>query len=84
MNKTLNEVIQNGAKACQQHGFSFIEIYKTRNEKFVNDGWDRYIISPVHVSEKEYFFIGIVRADGTVEMRTKTTQAESPSGQETK
>ena len=24
-----------------------------QNEKFVADGWDRYIISPAHVSEKE-------------------------------
>ena len=65
MNDTLQEIIERGKKACKEHGFSFIEIYKIRDEKFVNDGWDRYIISPVHVSEKEYKFVGIVRADGT-------------------
>jgi len=68
-NATLKDVIQFGIKACQEHGFSFIGIYKTRSEKFVNDGWDRYIISPVHVPEKEYQFVGIVRKDGTSDIR---------------
>ncbi len=69
MDNTLPQIVKHGAKVCQEHGFSFIEIYQTKNEKFVADGWDRYIISPVHVSEKEYRFVGIVRADGTSEIR---------------
>jgi hypothetical protein len=69
MNDTLPQIIEYGTKACQEHGFSFIGIYQTRNENLVADGWDRYIISSVHVSEKEYRFVGIVRADGTSEIR---------------
>lgn len=69
MNNTIQEIIEHGAKACKEHGFSFIEIYQTKNDKFVEDGWDRYIISPVHVSANEYRFVGIVRADGSSEIR---------------
>jgi len=68
-NNTLNQIIDLGVKACQEHGFSFIELYKIRDENLVMEGNDRHIISPVHVSEKEYRFVGIVRADGTTEIR---------------
>jgi len=67
-NSTLREVVDYGAKACKKHGFSFVEIYQVKNDSFVGDGWDRYIISPCHVSEDEYIFIGIVREDGTYEI----------------
>lgn len=69
MSDTIQQIKERGARVCQEHGFSFIEIYQTINENFVVDGWDRYIISPVHVSEEEYRFVGIVRADGTAEIR---------------
>lgn len=69
MNDTLPQIIEHGAKVCKEFGYSFLEIYKTRNESFVADGWDRYIISYCHVSAKEYQFVGYVRADGTSEIR---------------
>jgi len=62
---TLQEVIEFGKNACLEHGFDFIEIYRTRSEKDVNDGWDRYIVSLAHPNKNRYIFVGFVRNDGT-------------------
>jgi len=69
MNETIQQAIKSGIEACQEHGFGFISIYQTRSEESVSRGWDRFIISPAHVSEKEYRFVGIARADGTAEVK---------------
>jgi hypothetical protein len=69
MNDTLQQIIAHGAKVCQEHGYSFISIYQTRREADVIDGWDRFVISYNHLSNEYYRFVGIVRADGTTEIR---------------
>lgn len=65
MNNTIEKIIQVAKDACTEHGFPFIEIYQTRKDENVLDGWDRFIVSPVHVSSDDYIYIGFVRNDGT-------------------
>lgn len=64
MNGTFEQILKAGKEACIEHGFSSIGVYQTQNEANVQDGWDRFIISPVHVSESEYKYLGFVRANG--------------------
>jgi hypothetical protein len=73
MSETIWQAIEKGKKACNDHGFSSIGVYQT-NDKNVADGWDRFIISPVHVSEKEYRYVGFVRVDGSHEIERHLTK----------
>ena len=75
MSENIQQAIEKGKQACIEHGFGFIGIYQTRSEANVQDGWDRFIISPVHVSENEYQYIGYVRVSGEFVGRLLTKRA---------
>lgn len=74
MNETIWQAIDCGKKACWEHGFSSISIYQVRNENDVADGWDRFIISPVHVPDALYRHVGFVRRDGSYEVESHLTK----------
>jgi hypothetical protein len=64
MMNDFKKTIEKAKLACIEHGFYFVEVYETISVSNVDDGWDRFIISPVHVSEKEYRYIGYVKNNG--------------------
>ena len=66
---TLEDIIKEGYGICKECGYSFLSVYKVKKEDSVSDGWKRYIVSYCHVSASEYQFVGIVRADGSYEIR---------------